>query len=443
VILLTVDTLRADGLSSFGSKHVQTPNMDALAQDGILFSHCFSAAPWTLPSVASIMTGVSPRTHGAMFRTSTLPSSIPTIAQYFEKAGYHTGAVGFNAFLRASSGINKGFEEYKWNPPLAFGEISRGGSVLKYLAEHVCHLAWDGNTTRLTDDAIEWLGEHRDERFFFWLHLYDPHLAFTPPRKYLPPEARQHPGGPLTFDDLWGVRKGTTRLDASGREWVQTLYESEIRYVDAEIGRLVKSLKEMDLYDDTLLVFTSDHGEEFWEHNGFDHGHAMYNELLHVPLVIKLPGNSVRLRCSAPVTNEDVLPTMLNQCGLAFDADAMEGVPLQGYWEHPDSPPAQKPLYATGLLYFGNQEEITVGHMKYIRSLTSGREQLFDLSVDPGEHHSILGENEHARDAAITALEKVHDKANRLRAHYGLGKIVEEKPMNVDQMEMLRSVGYL
>lgn len=322
VILLVVDTLRADRLGSYGSRTVSTPHIDSLARDGILFDPVVSQASWTLPSHASVFTGLMPSRHGAGGHSvlSSLPLRFDTLAEHFQAAGWSTHAILYKPAL-ADVGVDQGFDTFFNVPKVA--------------------VQADDNLRK----ALEWLDENHDRRFFLLLHFDDPHQPYAQPEEFLNRQLEQRmarfdarlplivnsrfarnfaPGTPK----LRGHKKGKTLKD-SFKALSRDLYDSEVEYVDDRIGQFLEALRQRGLYDETIIVFFSDHGEAYWEH-GEVFGHEprnFYEEVVRVPLIIK-PADRHPFRRGQRVRSQvrlfDLMPTVLEMAGLETS-----GLPIQ------------------------------------------------------------------------------------------------------------------
>jgi choline-sulfatase len=442
VLLLTVDTLRADALRTYAPTAPPTPAISTLAGDSVVFERAISSAPWTLTAFASILTGLSPDVHQTLTFASRVPDACPTLAEHLRDAGYRTAAIGHNPFLNPAYNLHRGFGQYTMFPRQRNGSI--GAQVLSDLFP--ARFSPQVGTTGLTDMALGWLERNAERPFFLWLHYFDPHLPYEPPDEYLP--QRRPPtgmGARVEQEMLLSVRQGyfvPTREDVA---WVRGLYDGEVRHVDANIGRVIARLKSLGIYDQTLIVFTSDHGEEFWEHGRFEHGHSVYEELLHVPLLVKLPGSSRTARVARPVTTTSVTPTMLDLCGIPFDADALSARSLRPALQRASggatAPDQCDPLVSTGCAYYENQVAIRVGDLKYIRRLLSGREELYDLSADPGERISLMANRPDAIEECSRLLDRHRARCAELRERYGIARQADAD-LSEALLQDLRSLGY-
>jgi choline-sulfatase len=275
VILITIDTVRADHLGCYGASNVHTPTLDGLAHDGIVFEQAISQVPLTWPSHAAILTSSYPFQNGVQdFTGQPLDERFRSVAQVFKQQGYATGAVVSAFVLDRSWGLARGFDFYDDAFSAEAFQQKDIGLVDRKAGESV---------TR----AIRWLGKTSQRPFFFWLHLYDPHSPYDPPEPF--------------------------RTEYRGR-----LYDGEIAYADHELGRLIAWLKQNHLYDRSLIVFLSDHGESLGDHGEKEHGFFVYDSTVHIPLIVKPPaGSGVRLgRVGRPVETVAVAPTMIRFAGM-------------------------------------------------------------------------------------------------------------------------------
>jgi arylsulfatase A-like enzyme len=439
VVLITVDTLRADAISSYdGKNEVHTPNIDLLARDGVLFTNAFSPSSWTLPSVSSIMTGLSPLVHVTTKTTSRLPDSLKTLAEYMLRDGYLTVAIGYNPLLLPEFNLSQGFIEYDFFPR-AIGR-TMGPLLLKLLSKRFFNPFMPyGSTGDLTRLAIGWLRSNRERDFFLWIHYYDPHGPYTPPAEYIPRETP--PPDTIALLSEGGVGRFSPPFEL--RKWVKGLYRGEVRYVDENIGRVIGALKSLGLYDRSLIVLTSDHGEEFWEHGGVDHGRTLYNEVIRVPLIIKPPRSfGISGRVNTGVTTQGVMPTVLDLCGIDYERGYLGIGSLSPLLKGDRISFGERPIMSTGLLYGEDMESVIFDGFKYIRSIVTGREELYDLSRDPGELFSILHLLPEKVRMARDILMEDRKIAEKLKEHYNVKK-TERVRFDEETAEKLKALGYI
>ena len=439
VILITVDTLRADALNGSVSKTSLMPHLDELAGDGFLFTRAYASAPWTLPSLASVMTGLPVSVHQTKEKTSRLPHSIPTLAQYLRDAGYLTLGVVMNKWLSPGSNMSKGFVEYHFFPN---NHNSFGLSLFTRLFPEQSLYPYK-IAAELTEFTVKRISPIQHESFFLWLHLIDPHHPYTPPDEYIP-----HRGEELSIDKdqlkHWPseFRDGTFVPTPDQREMIKTLYGGEVRYVDESLGEFIAYLKESGLYDDSLIIFTSDHGEEFWEHGGVDHGHTLYDELLRVPLIIKIPGGRSREVLNSVVSLESITPTVLEACEITVDFDHFSHGSLSPLLGLSQGPYLEKAVVSTGLLYYEDRESVVFDGHKYIRNLLTMDEELYNLETDPGEKESVLSLFPDRVRKAKDILQKHQEDSAKIRERFG---IVEGEKTELDDSTLwhLKALGYL
>ena len=337
VLLISIDTLRADRLGAYGATRVQTPSIDGLARTGVRFERAYTPVPLTLPAHWTILTGVEPWRHGVVDNGMTVASSpVPTLAERFKDAGYDTAAFVAAFVLHRTFGLSRGFERYDDGPA--------GDAAL----EQVLHST--GTADERVDRALAWLREDRKAPFFLWLHLYDPHAPYAPPEGF---RAR--------YEDR--------------------PYDGEIAFVDTQVARMLRALDRSGATDQTLVVLLSDHGESLGEHGEQTHGVLLYDATLRVPLIARLPGkvDGGRKR-EDPVTLADVAPTILALAGLP-PSPGLDGRNLFGHDLAPRSLAAIS-VYPERRLGWARMVAIRDDGWK----LTSApRPELFDVTADPGE----------------------------------------------------------
>ena len=411
IIFIVVDTLRADVLSCYSDDApVHTRHFDQLAHDGILYTSCMAPSPWTKPTFATLFTGLRPDTHGALVAGSALPGSAITLAELLQDAGYYTQGFANNGHIHALYGFDKGFSEYvSLEPRLLLG--ARSSSRLLSLYELVRRIhAWvilrgidityfyqPANV--VNKKVLEWLdGPARptDAPFFLFLHYMDPHDPFLDPKK---PDT-----GYALMDLGWFPPK--SYLDRMLRA-----YHHGVKHTDKHLGVLLDALRERGLYDDALIVLTADHGEEFYEHGGWWHGETLYPEVLHVPLMIKAPGNrhagSVE---EGLVRHIDIPPTILHFLGLE-QPEMMPGSTLvcaEGAPRDFSAPFAYASNFREGNLQRSVQTERYKLHMVE-ETVRRDMEpvKLFDLQADPLEQENLAGRNLPAEEELQTLLQEL------------------------------------
>ncbi len=311
VILISVDTLRADHLGSYGYARKTSPHIDTLAEEGVTFLNTYASSPWTLPSHISLLTSLHGVRHQVYHEDESMDPILVTLADILKQYGLYCAAFTGGGFVSSIYGFSKGFDTYSEDAGNVFSQDS---------AEHLFRL------------VSEWLDSHKDKGFFLFMHTYQPHNPYECPYPYktmfLNEEAKwRH----LDLMNFLGGKPGVFKaLTEEERQNVIDLYDGEIRYTDEKlIGPLIEKLKKIGIYGQTMIVFTSDHGEEFYDHQGWGHGHSLYDESLKVPLVIKFPGSRFKgKKIPNFVSLVDIFPTLLEEFGIRWKDLEMDGESL-------------------------------------------------------------------------------------------------------------------
>ncbi len=382
VIVYLVDTLRADHLGLHGHRNATSPAIDALGAEGAVFDRCRSAAAWTRPSVASLVTSLPPPAHGVTDHGLAASDGVVTLAEQLRRAGYLTAAFCTSSHPGISSNLQQGYDVFLEPPAITkdpgLVEEGRDKDFTKK------------NSVYLNRAVIPRLDALRDRPFFLYIHSMDPHAPYEPPPPYDTMFATGYQG-PIGggFEGPGSFENASTPEELAH---VRALYDGDIRGNDDHIGELIAALKERGLLDRTLVVITSDHGEEFREHGRFEHGQSLHNELLHVPLAMRLPGVVPSgKRVAAPVSGLDVMPTILEIAGLTANPDVQGRslVPLmQGGASN--GPATARPVFSWRINKSG-EEQVAVeeGGLKAITG--GGKVALYDAVSDPAEEHDLAG----------------------------------------------------
>ena len=273
IVLVVVDTVRADHLGTYGYTRLTSPELDRWAEQSALFTQAHANSPWTLTSFGTLYTGRLPSQHSAGRRIQDGPhpawgeleASLPTLAELLFERGFTTAAIVNNPFLERRFGVARGFEHYDEGPT---------SNLRSRRADEVVDL------------ALEWLDRREEGPFLLVIHLFDPHAGYDAPEEVRGTFTTGYDGKlefPVAADGR--IRLGLDELDESDQRFVMAAYDEELLYVDRHLGRLFAGLESRDLFEQALVVLTSDHGEEFWDHQRFEHGHTVYEEQLHVPLL--------------------------------------------------------------------------------------------------------------------------------------------------------------
>jgi choline-sulfatase len=394
VVLITLDTTRADHLSCYGPGFAKTPNLDALAARGVRFEHATAQVPLTIPSHACIMTGSYPEVNGVRGMGGfVLSSTHPTIASVAHVAGYATAAFVGSSVLNRRFGFSNGFTTYDDNMGKGIVEANLPGVFPERRASVV------------TDRAIDWLKSNGGKKFFLWCHYYDPHAPYEPPEPY------RH-------------------------RYAKDPYSGEIAYTDSELGRLFDYLKTQNLLDKTLIVVTADHGESLGEHGEETHGVFLYDATVHVPLIMAGPGIPVGKAIAQQVRSIDIMPTILAFLNLSPGKEA-QGVslwPLIQKGQPVDTDTAYlESLYPRSYMGWSELRAVRTNQWKFI---LAPHPELYNLKDDPRE-----GTNVESREPIVAAR-----LDSRLWSIIGQDKRNEKvvsSPMNEQTREDLASLGYV
>jgi arylsulfatase A-like enzyme len=426
ILLLTIDTLRADHLGAYGYDRSTSPNLDAFAKESVLFENAFSVSSWTLPAHASLLTGLFPAEHGVVTDISALPVSSETLAEIMSGNGYETFAAVSHVYLTERYGFEQGFDR--------FDDRLSAASAHKPVAAGI------------VDRTIDWLAGRESERpFFAWLHIFDPHWDYAPPSPY-DKMFDPHYDGSMKgdFHSLSSYFKAAKGYDTPPHfperdfEHVVALYDGEIAYVDAEVGRLFEHLKSRGVWDETMIAVVSDHGEEFMEHGSLEgHQWTLYDEVVRVPLMLRIPGGRF---------SGEVVRTPVSTVGLAGTVLDYAGIPqsrprrsLAAVIESSggDRPPVP-PLLAD--LTIRREKRLTAirdGDFKLLRG-AEGEVELYRVSVDPGETSDLSAE----RPVDVERLSKRLDEVlESLAPLPDAGR--EREVLDPAAIHRLRATGYM
>lgn len=353
VVLITLDTVRADRMGFLGSKKGLTPNLDALATQGVVFEHAYSQAPITPVSHATILSGTFPQFHGIRNFGDRLPAGVPLLSDILHAQGYRTGAFVSSIILDPKNGFASGFER-------GFDRYDAGFHRQKTGERREASMQRRGEVT--LSHVLEWLGQQQGAPFFLWFHLWDAHDPYNPPE----PFRSRFSGAP---------------------------YNACIAYVDATVGKLLDYLRKQGLFDNALIAVAADHGESLGEHGELTHSIFLYDSTIHVPLLIKLPGNRhAGQRVAATASLVDLAPTLLEALGQA-PPPAMQGRSLLPVIGNPA--PGDRASMAVGdhserSFGWSALVSLRVGHELYVRA---PRPELYDLTKDPAEAVNAYSRN--------------------------------------------------
>jgi arylsulfatase A-like enzyme len=454
MVIIVIDTLRADHLGLYGYvSNPTSPNLDERAATAAVFERAHSTAPWTLPSFGSMFTGQLPTRHSAGVRVGDyeaaveagedddivvrpnktlyrLDDQLPTLAATLQTAGYRTAAIMNNSFLTTEFGLNRGFETYDFDPRTP-----------------------ERTATEATDLALDWLRRYDDspdpQPFLLVVHYFDPHLPYDAPAPYLGRFAGRYESDQfrLPMPDTDWLRYNIRQRVDGWQELMameQALYDEEIAYTDSEVERLLAALDERGFGERGYVLLTSDHGEEFHDHGGSEHGHTVYEELIRVPMLVWGPG--VRPGgYQLPVSLLDIMPTLLD----IADVPAPAELPGASLWpalrEGPASRTASairfdRPLIAEGMLYGDEKKALIRWPWKLMVDIQDEGQWLYDLASDPKEENPAALDNldDAGRDRLLTMMAELQATMEASATTHG-----ERASLSESTLERLRALGYI
>ncbi|HXV76621.1 MAG TPA: sulfatase [Candidatus Polarisedimenticolaceae bacterium] len=381
LVLVSIDTLRADRLGCYGHPRPTSPVIDALARDGVIFDDASAPSPWTKPSHGALLSGRYPSRNGLTTMAGELDAQTPHLAELLRDAGFQTVAI-VNSKLLTQGGLARGFDHVEYLP---YRQGDRRGSPV-------------------SSTAVELL-DRRDQRrrLFAFIHYMDVHSDYVSLPRYEEMFVRPYDGyADGSTQQLYRFSLGLFDLDRRDADHLLDLYDAGIRQIDDRIGRLVDYLKQQGLLDETLVVVLSDHGEEFLEHGSVLHGHSQFQEVVRVPLLLCGPTVPRGVRVSTPVSLVDVMPTVIDLLGLPLP-DRLDGLPLRGAWDGSSALPPGRELFfeadvvwpppGPGLSPLGPYRAVRSGRFKLHYDVDTKHAGLFDLERDPGETVNVIADH--------------------------------------------------
>ncbi|MCZ6596699.1 MAG: sulfatase [Planctomycetota bacterium] len=434
VVLVVLDALHAGHVSHLGYERETTPNLDALAAEGVTFTCAIAPAPYTLATIPSILTGRLPETHGLVSRPGRLPAAEITLTELLAGAGYRTRGAVANMNGGKSHGLDQGFEE--------FVEVFRAedGRSVDWVADgEEFHLPRAADFPPIVE---RWLAEADERPLFLYAHILEPHEPYTPPSEFqqlfLDP-AYEGIFGVAESEIIKQARRREVELGPEDVEALTALYDANLRYADDAVGRILDQLKEAGLYDQALIIVTSDHGEAFWQHGEQGHNTLLYDEMLRVPLVVKFPSGTgqVGVRVDAMVSPMDVLPTVCEVLDLPHPGRPLDGTSLWTAVRNPTANEGRK-IYLRS-----NHRKPHLGLRTNVHKTIVYREkgserpvnvERFDLVADPDESEDV---SRKLRAETWADLRHLLDRANRPAA-----RVEDGADPSAGEAELLKRLGY-
>lgn len=407
VILISLDTVRAANLSLYGYSRPTSPWLEEFAQEGVVFDHALASAPWTLPSHATMFTGKWHHEQSVGWE-SPLDKTDRTLAEFLSSRGYHTGAFIANMrYVGYETGLDRGFIHFE-DYVVSFGQFIMSSKLLRTITnnfrlrrvvENDQHIERK-SAEHLNPAVLEWTSNVEDRPFFLFVNYFDAHEPYLAPHPYseaFGPPRQKGKYSPL-HRWLYEPAVGHSNLDERAIQEEKDAYDGTLIYLDNQLGRLFEELNTRGKLDNTLVIITADHGEEFGEHNVFEHGNSLYRASVEVPLILHFPGVVPKgVRISETTTIRNLPATVIDLLGL-------EGSPFQGrsysqYWTIGDGQTEEEPIFST-LLHVsghpdwfpvskGNMHSVTIRGMRYILN-GDGTEELYDFSKDLWEKENLV-----------------------------------------------------
>lgn len=468
VLIVLWDAIRFDHVGCYGYSRNTTPNLDSVAEKGILFENTIAHSSHTKESVPSFFTSLLPSSHNVKFITDALPKNLLTLPQIFKAFGYRTAAISFNPYISPPFGYKRGFNHFL-APSEEFIKINK--TVLGHLLELSHRLPLVGELTfsllkithtsllsessltstdaaTITDKAIQWIKKDPNKTFFLYLHYEGGHAPYVAPEEFSRLFNSRNDGEPITMHpEVAGLflpfQEGEPITEEEKKNLVAQ-YDAKIRYHDHHLGRLHEYLKKSGLFEKTLLVFLSDHGEDFYDHKGWGHGHSLYEEVIHVPLILSSPtylpqGKRVENLCGLA----DLFPTILSLCGIWNQVDlpfTIEGKDLTPLIKETSNLESNERYILSELVQGQNFAWALRGERYKLIAVDSGGEEkimLFDLKQDPFEKKDISQEKPELTDHLSNLMQERIKRAKKIS--FKPQKMI----LNEQEKKVLRSLGYI
>ncbi|MEK6775292.1 MAG: sulfatase [bacterium] len=435
MILISLDTLRPDHMSCYGYQRQTTPNIDQMASSGALFLNGLSSSSWTLPAHVSMLTGKN----SSAIQNSFARGEVTMLAEVLSSHGYETAAFTGGGYISKDFGFSKGFD--------TFFEAGNWADILTDQAE-------DHDLEKIYQGSRGWLKERQTKKdprpFFLFFHTYEPHVPYTH-REFLGDEQSVRIGPKFTVEALFRLRDKSLTPTEQEKKYITALYDGDIRFTDAYVGKLLHDLDSMQLGRRTIVILTSDHGEEFWEHypeRSADHGHSLYDNLIKIPLIIRAPGFRFPKKVIASQARSiDIFPTILDLLGIE-DGPHVDGESLLPLM-HGENRPER--LALSEETEFGpERKSLRDGVYKFIyipdpkkikRNADLGelnQFELFNIKNDPDEKSNIADENPSVIDHFSQLLVQIMQNAHALPAPPD-----HRRDISPETREKLKSLGYL
>lgn len=445
IVVIVIDTLRADHVSCYGYDRNTTPNIDKLAQEGIRFERCYSTSSWTLPACVSLLTGLYTDKHDVKQWESVIPKHLPFLPEILSEHGYYCAGVSSNPFLSEKQGFSRGFDVFDDTTVIAAAEWSFPLTDSQYKS---MVLASTGATT--TRRAMELLNEHpKDKPLFLFVHYMDCHADYVPPSPF---DKSFDPNYSGNISGHVQSKRFSTDISKRDLKHVVSLYDGEIAYTDKQVGQLLEHLEALDLDKNTCVILTADHGEEFLEHGNWFHGHSLFEECVRVPLIIRWPGKIPAGRTSKEVVSlVDVMPTVLSflDVKLPTSCDGTNLVPaFSGQEELTDRAVVMETALGSPF------RAIVLGSLKLISRIGSyteskvdlddiGEALFFDLVVNPNEDISKQISDTRIRERLVLSYANILASLSDYGRQIGACDVNDTITADEEHIKRLKSLGYI
>ena len=448
VIFILSDALRADAISA-----ERTPNIVSLMRRGTNFTEAQTTASWTLPAICGLFTGRSPAWFHTYWLGYEVPGDVPMLAEDFYSMGYSTYLYTANGLVSENSGLTRGFEVHKhMSHAYQIGNLVLlpvFATLDNYVRRGLDLAVFPDRTPRITDYAIDAITENEGRPVYMYLHYMDPHDPLNPPDDFAPRQGKSRIRRPFNPNHGWHVegdrgepqlkdiRLGLEDLSPDDIRFIKGLYLGEVAYLDREMGRLLDLVKDGTAPDGrpVIVVFTSDHGEELWDHGDYSHGHQLFQEMVHVPLVFAGPGID-SIEVNEPVSHVSVAPTLRELIGLPKDEGA-EGRSLMPCLAGKDECVERTNIYSSEVIYYNHRAAVRRGDDKIIHDLETNGMDYYNLASDPLERSpedpaEVPGKADLGRDLVAHEIETGMEGAE-----------VDRDKMSPELEKKLRAMGYI
>ncbi|MFC2091224.1 sulfatase [Elusimicrobiota bacterium] len=414
IIMILSDTLRKDHLGCYGHKRNTTPNIDLFAENAILIKNAFAQSPSTKPSVASLFTSKYPSQHHVTYNEDSLNLSYMTLAEILKQNKYMTAGFIENSVIDKRFGFSQGFSEW-------------------IMDDRRHKVATSEPMTEFDEKISSWLDKYRGRPFFLYMHYIDPHNPHNAPKPFNNFFSKEYTDRIPNFKGKSPeIIKRHFYKNKRDLEHLISFYDNEIRYIDSRFGELINKLKKLDILDNSIVIFLSDHGEGFLEHDNFAHSYSVYGELINIPLIIRFPKLSQKDYTEDHVQHVDIMPTIMHVLKINTDALLFEGRNILAESNNKAAIFSEHLRRGWGI----PQQCIISGNWKLIYGLESGDYSLFDIKKDPLDYENIIGLHSEIADTLKSYL---------LKWRTGLTDKKEALKVDLDNefIEKLKSLGYI